>query len=290
MLVHGPRGSGKKTRINALLYALFGFEVTRIDDYEKTFKVGSVEKSVIIPESRHHTILIPSTLAVADRYLVQHVIKSHAEIEGERQSYRVIVIYEADKLSHAAQHALRRLMEQYIDACRLILVAHTTSSIIEPLQSRLVSIRVPHPTSEEIQAVIKTLAHKKKMNSIPTIETRNLLKAHIQLQSFYITKSEKHEGSWQDAVHHIVVKCMKKSSPEVMVTFRNDWIAILGWDVSLPEIIEELYHQGKQYISTENAEEWLDFCTRAELNSIHGSQPLYPIEYVIMKLNVIHNK
>lgn len=290
LLVHGPKGSGKTTRINALLYSLFGREVTRVDEYEKTFRVGSSEKSVMVPESLYHTILIPSTLHVSDRYLVQHIIKSQAEVEVERHSYRVIVIYEADKLSHTAQHALRRLMEQYIDACRLILVAHTTSSIIEPLQSRLVSIRVPHPTHTEVRRVVDELTSKKKIVSVPTIDTRNLFKVHLQLQLFHVTGSVEHDGSWQDAVQEIVAKCMKKSSPDTIATFRNDWVAIFGWGVTTSEAIEELYHQGKNYIPDEKTDEWLDFCTRAELDSIRGSQPLYHLEHVIMKLNVIHNK
>jgi len=288
LLVHGPKGSGKKTRIDALLYALFGREVRRMDEYEKTFRVGQTEKSVSVPESVYHTVLIPSTLRVSDRYLMQYIIKSQAEVEVERSTFRVVVIYEADQLSHAAQHALRRLMEQYIDACRLILVAHTTSSIIEPLQSRLVSIRVPLPTRKEVKRVVRQLAEKKEIESPPKLEARNLFKVHLQLQLFHVTGSVEHDGSWQDAVQEIIAKSMKKSSPETIATFRNDWVAIFGWGLSTSDILQEIYHQGKSYIRDDQEEEWLDFCTRVEHNSIHGSQPLYHLEYAIMKLNVLH--
>lgn len=285
LLVHGPHGAGKKTRVNALLHALFGREVYRVEEYEKTFRVGTVEKSVMIPESKYHTILVPPALPVSDRYLVQYIIKSQAEIEVERAMFRVVVIHEADKLSHAAQHALRRLMEQYIDACRLILVASSTSAIIEPLQSRLVSIRVPHPSPEEVAGVVSALAEKKGVvGACPSLKTRSLFQAQLQLQMYHVTGSVEPEGDWRSSIQEIVTKSVRKASPETIATFRNDWVAIFGWGFLLNEIIEELYKQGLDHIDNKNRKEWLMFCVDAEVESLHHQNPIYHVEYVIMKM------
>lgn len=57
--------------------------------------------------------------------------------------YRVVVINKADRLSHAAQAALRRTMEVYSRYVRFILIAESIDGIIDPIQSRALPFRVP---------------------------------------------------------------------------------------------------------------------------------------------------
>lgn len=70
----------------------------------------------------------------------------------------VLVIKEADRLSHQAQHALRRTMEKHTLNCRLILLCNSTSKIIEPIKSRTMMIRIPAPVAEDVDAILQKIA------------------------------------------------------------------------------------------------------------------------------------
>lgn len=58
----------------------------------------------------------------------------------EKANHKVVILDEADRLSAAAQDAMKGLIEEVHKNCRFILTANTKSKIIEPLQSRLTNI------------------------------------------------------------------------------------------------------------------------------------------------------
>jgi replication factor C subunit 3/5 len=63
----------------------------------------------------------------------------------------VLVLNEVDSLSREAQHSLRRTMEKYSSACRLIMVCSNVSKVMEAVRSRCLAIRVPAPSTSEVR-------------------------------------------------------------------------------------------------------------------------------------------
>ena len=103
-LVYGPSGAGKKTRIMALLRELHGPSVERLRVEQRTFKFGSsapVELTIV--SSAHHIELNPSDAGIRDRDVVQELIKEFAQSRSINQKFRVLIINEADMLTHQAQ-------------------------------------------------------------------------------------------------------------------------------------------------------------------------------------------
>ena len=118
MLLYGPSGAGKKTRLMALLREMFGSSVERLRVEQRTFKVGASATPVDLTLvcSSHHIELNPSDAGTRDRDVVQEVIKEIAQsasvVAGAGPAFKVVVLNEVERMSKPAQHALRRTMEK----------------------------------------------------------------------------------------------------------------------------------------------------------------------------------
>ncbi|CDJ48159.1 replication factor c subunit, putative [Eimeria brunetti] len=55
--------------------------------------------------------------------------------------HKIVILDEVDSMTEAAQQALRRIMEQHSDTTRFALACNSSTSVIEPLQSRCAILR-----------------------------------------------------------------------------------------------------------------------------------------------------
>ena len=139
LLFYGPSGGGKKTRIHALLRALYGTGIDKVRVQVKQVKLKSKQIELATLQSNYHIELTPSEVGNNDRQVVQEIIKEIAQTtnvasavqllsggggpseskasgsggEGKGRLFKVVVLNEVDGLSMAAQQALRRTMEKY---------------------------------------------------------------------------------------------------------------------------------------------------------------------------------
>jgi replication factor C subunit 3/5 len=193
LLLYGPSGGGKKTRIQALLRGLFGKGVDKVKVSHKAFKVKSRAIEISTLGSNHHIEINPSDVGISDRHVVQEVIKEIAQTQNVAQgahAFKVVVLNEVDRLSMQAQQALRRTMEKYTASCRLILVCESTSRVIAPLRSRCLAVRVPAPSKEEISGILNDIAAKEGLTVSPQLtlsiaeeSQRNLRRAILMMEA-----------------------------------------------------------------------------------------------------------
>jgi replication factor C subunit 3/5 len=118
LLFYGPPGSGKKTRVMALLRELYGAGVERFKLEHRSFKTPSnkvIDLTTI--GSNFHIECNPSDAGNNDKFVIQEVIKeiaSHGTLQSTSQTknFKVVVLIEVDKLTKQAQASLRRTMEK----------------------------------------------------------------------------------------------------------------------------------------------------------------------------------
>uniref|UniRef100_A0A1X7TWA2 AAA+ ATPase domain-containing protein n=1 Tax=Amphimedon queenslandica TaxID=400682 RepID=A0A1X7TWA2_AMPQE len=125
LLIYGPSGAGKKTRMVCILCE---------------FDAGIHDRVVIMG-------------------LLKEVAQSHS-LDTSHKDFKVVVLTEVDRLTKDAQHALRHTMELYTGTCRLILVCNSTSKLIPAIKSRCLAVRVPAPTIDEICSVLQYVVIK----------------------------------------------------------------------------------------------------------------------------------
>ena len=198
--MYGPSGAGKKTRIVATLKELYGPGVEKIKIDARVFQTSSNRKLEFnIVASVYHLEITPSEVGNYDRVVIQDLLKEVAQTQqvdqSAKQKFKVVVINEAENLTRDAQAALRRTMEKYSPNLRLIMLADSTSNIIQPIRSRALLIRVAAPTHDEICGILKASAKREGWpvnmglyQRIAEQSDRNLRKALLMFETVHAQK------------------------------------------------------------------------------------------------------
>ena len=137
LLFVGPAGIGKTTSILALARDLYG------------------------PGYRNYTL----ELNASDERgidVIREKVKNFARTAAiaSEVPFKILIMDEADSLTSAAQHALRRTMEIYTRTCRFCLIGNYSENIIEPIQSRCSIFRFSPLSEVDAKGWIKTIASK----------------------------------------------------------------------------------------------------------------------------------
>jgi len=140
LLFVGPAGVGKTTSILALARDLYG------PGYRNFIMELNASDERGIDIIREKVKFFARTAAIASEV-----------------SFKILIMDEADSLTTAAQHALRRTMEMYTRTCRFCLIGNYSENIIEPIQSRCSIFRFSPLSEEDIKSWIRTIASKENV-------------------------------------------------------------------------------------------------------------------------------
>eukprot|EP00927_Polykrikos_kofoidii_P013182 TRINITY_DN15721_c0_g1_i2.p1 TRINITY_DN15721_c0_g1~~TRINITY_DN15721_c0_g1_i2.p1 ORF type:complete len:385 (+),score=63.29 TRINITY_DN15721_c0_g1_i2:94-1155(+) len=258
MLMVGPSGAGKATRVHALLRELYGKGVeavkveTRSVAPNPNTPSNTVDIQVVV--SNYHLQLTPSDVGNKDRAVVMQLIKevaSHPPLGGH--TFKVVVIDEAGSLSAEAQAALRRTMERYMKTCRIILTSDIASKIIAPLRSRCLAVRVSAPTPEQIRDILMKVAALEKQKIPPELAyniamktNQDLRRALLVLESTCVQASALTkdmplpEEAWDAAVGRVAKMIMQEQTPKMAMEVRGKLYELLAACLPADFILKEL--------------------------------------------------
>ncbi|KAI1979687.1 Replication factor C (RF-C) subunit [Ophidiomyces ophidiicola] len=258
LLVYGPSGAGKKTRIIATLKELYGPGVEKIKVDARVFQTSSNRKLEFnIVASIYHLEITPSDVGNYDRVVIQELLKEIAQTQqvdlSARQRFKVVVINEADFLTRDAQAALRRTMEKYSPNMRLILLANSTANIIAPIRSRTLLVRVAAPMEEEICEVLKSAGKKEGWPEAPGLNKRiakesgrNLRKALLMFEAVHAQNEKVTNDTvvpppdWEALISLIADEIMAERSPARILQVRARFYDLLTHCIPPTTILKTL--------------------------------------------------
>ncbi|PAA56180.1 hypothetical protein BOX15_Mlig030012g2 [Macrostomum lignano] len=254
LLVYGPPGAGKKTRIHALLRELYGAGVERLRLEQQSFTAPSKRKVEIeTVSSNFHLEVSPGDAGIYDRVVVMELIKQVASVNqldaSQQREFKVVVLNEVDRLTKDAQHALRRTMEKYMATCRLILCANSTSKVIQAIRSRCLAVRVSAPTEDEIVQVLQGTCRKEGLSlpdslarRIAQASERNLRRALLMAEACRAQQQPFDPdqsvclGDWQLYLKETAKKVLEEQSPARLLIVRTRLYELLSHCVP-PDLI-----------------------------------------------------
>ncbi len=125
ILFYGPIGCGKSTLIHHFIRQIYQDDMARIKKF---------------------TLYIDCTQFKGIKFIREDLkFFAQSNFTGEN-TFKIIILQNADKLTIDAQSALRRCIEIYIHSTRFFIDITDKEGLIKPILSRFCSIHVPAPT------------------------------------------------------------------------------------------------------------------------------------------------
>ncbi|KAK9449083.1 P-loop containing nucleoside triphosphate hydrolase protein [Limtongia smithiae] len=296
LLVFGPSGAGKKTRVVATLRVIFGPGVYKLKIDSRVFPLSSGRKLEFnVVSSVYHMEITPSDMGNNDRLIIQELLKEVAQTQqvdqSARQRFKVVVINEADSLTRDAQAALRRTMEKYSPNLRLILLANSTSNIIAPIRSRTLLVRVPAPTREDISRVLAFVAKKEKLSlpieladKIAEESRRNLRRALLTLESLYAQNDVLDASTvipvpdWEVVINSIADDIIRERSAKSLLQIRAKYYDLLAHCIPADILLKTLVFKLLPRVDGELKPELVYWASFYEHRIHQGSKVIFHLE------------
>lgn len=153
MLIHGPHGCGKSIITDILVNKYLG-------SYKKNlcmYVYGSINRGKNIISDYAYKKSTSSDCS--DPNIIYFIKKK--EIIPENKT-KIIIIYDFDSMVTDTQMAFRRIIEKYTHRVKFILICNEKESIIEAIQSRVVSIGLNSITGDGIIKHLKYMVKSVK--------------------------------------------------------------------------------------------------------------------------------
>ncbi|GAM21419.1 hypothetical protein SAMD00019534_045940, partial [Acytostelium subglobosum LB1] len=308
LLVYGPSGAGKKTRVMAILKEIYGPNCLKIKIEHRTFKHPSTSKSIQVTTvgSPYHIEVNPGEAGNNDRLVIQTIIKEIAQsppIDAQQfGNFKVVVLNEVDRLSKDAQHALRRTMEKYAAFCRLIMCCDSTSKVIDPIRSRCLGVRIPAPTSEDISRVLELVAKKERFDlpkdvskSCAERSNGNLRYALLLLESmkakqYPFTSNELPLLDWENAIQQVANDAIMEQTPAKLQQIRAKLYELIGHCIPADLIMKHVTLNILEKIDTQIKCEVIQWAAFYEHRIQIGTKPIFHLEAFLAKFMSIYKK
>ncbi|PTB67350.1 replication factor C, subunit 5-like protein [Trichoderma citrinoviride] len=301
LLVFGPSGAGKKTRIVATLKELYGPGVEKIKIDARVFQTSSNRKLEFnIVASNYHMEITPSDVGQYDRVVVQDLLKEVAQTQqvdqSAKQRFKVVVINEADHLTRDAQAALRRTMEKYSPNLRLILLANSTANIIAPIRSRTLLVRVAAPTHAEICDVLAQSAKRENWEvpqglhqRIAEESGRNLRRALLMLEAVHAQNEKVTDSTpippadWEALISQIAKEIVEEHTPARILQVRAKLYDLLTHCIPPTTIIKTLTFKLLNHIDDGLKAEVIKWSAFYEHRIKTGTKVIFHLEAFVAK-------
>ncbi|GLJ20553.1 hypothetical protein SUGI_0373920 [Cryptomeria japonica] len=275
ILFQGPPGSGKKALTMALLRDIYGGSSWRISHELRSFDLqGKRHGTISLPvaSSPHHMELNISPVAENSRYVLMALIKelartSEIAVLEEYESsfvadYKVMVLYEVERLSKDVQHIIKWMMDRYTDAVKLVLCSDNDASLIDGLKNRCQVIKVDAPLTHEIMEVLLQIAKKERFDlpmsfaaRIASKSKQNLRRAIMSLEAckayqYPFQEDQPIPVGWDELVSEIATDVLMDPTSKRVFIVRGKFQRLLSDCVNPRLILQSLMEELMRRIPT----------------------------------------
>jgi replication factor C subunit 3/5 len=290
-----------------MLRELYGPAAAKVHVEYKPWKItlpsGSTKEiEFATVSSAYHIEINPSDVGTNDRYVVQEIIKEMARsrpigTSGEK-TYKILILNEVDKLSKEAQAGLRRTMEKYANACRLVLCCNNVSKVIEPLRSRCLLVRVGAPQAAQCVDLLTRVAAQEGMgvpagliDNIVTTSRRNMRRALLSMEALAVRAGG--EGlsentpvvlpDWEMYIKEIAGDVMREQTAKNLFVVRGKLYELIVNCIPPEVILRTLVRELCRTLDDELKRQAVELAATYEWRLQQGQKAIFHLEAFIAK-------
>lgn len=171
LIINGEHGCGKKSIANFYIREKYGVDHIKTNMKPIEFKYSNKKINYNLIYSIYHCLIDPSKHGVYDKQIIQNTLNDILKYRPiNKINYHIIIIDNADRLTIESQQSLRRTLEKFIENCRFIFLSNNNNSMIEPIRSRCITIKLNLPSNKEIVNILENICKNEHIEySIPSL-------------------------------------------------------------------------------------------------------------------------
>ena len=186
ILFHGPSGSGKRTIVHDFIHKIYDNNKEKIHSFVMYVNCSHGKGIKFIREE------------------LKFFAKTHINSNGGN-TFKSIILLNADKLTMDAQSALRRCIELFSHNTRFFIIAENKYNLMKPILSRFCEIFVPEPIINNrisnlydynLNQIFKMNNIKNKRNESLKKEITKLIKQDITIHDLITLSNKLYEKSY----------------------------------------------------------------------------------------------
>jgi len=302
ILFYGVPGCGKTIKIYAFLASILDNRVYDLKNinYEEDKKIMTYKSSI------YHIEIDKVNLGSNEKLFIQSFLKSYTETKNIGLDLpKIVLVKNANLLTKQSQLALRKIIDKNYKTSKFIFEISNLSSLINPLKSRFLIIRVPMPSIMDVKNCIKNYSHRKgfiiedKIIDNIIIESSKIsnninLKKIFGFLRYYILTGNEFKYLYYDTFFQIfeLITNNKKISfvsiNKIREIVNEMYINLVPMNELLLFLFNKLYDK---FNNNDNILSYLfDLTIKCDLNLKKGNKECLHLEYYIISIIDLLNK
>lgn len=310
IILKGPPGSGKRSLCRAVLTEIFGDSSLNVSHYLKSCNgQGSASVPILVPlsSSDHHVELNMRDQSKNARYaltaLANEIPNKHKTTEiAPRKTFKVIVLYDVDKVSENNQRLIKWIIDSSSDACKIIMTCQDESNLLDSIISRCKIISIGMPNTREIVEILTYISKRENFDlpasfagTVATQSRQNMREAILALEACKTNNYPFIDGQaiplgWENVLQELAADILDDPSPKRLFLVRGKLQKLLVEFVPPKLILQkfvELFLKGIHGSIKRDVYYWHAYYDK---RLPAGASALLKLEEFIAKFMSIHRK
>ena len=123
IIFHGKSGSGKRVLVHKFIKKIYANDMSIINTH----------------------VMIENCVLCQGINFIRNTLKEFSKITNNSNHIKIVILYNADKLTIDAQSAMRRLIEIFSNTTRFFIIVENIKCLLQPIVSRFCNIYIPYP-------------------------------------------------------------------------------------------------------------------------------------------------
>jgi len=310
IILKGPPGSGKRSLCRAILTEIFGDSSLNVSHYLKSCTgQGSASVPILVPlsSSDHHVELDMRYQSKNARYaltaLANEIPNKHKTTAiAPRKNFRVIVLYDVDKVSENNQRLIKWIIDSSSDACKIIMTCKDEPNLLDSIISRCKIISISMPNAREIVEILTYISKRENFDlpasfaaTIATQSRQNMREAILALEAcktnnYPFVAGQAIPVGWENVLQELAADILDDPSPKRLFLVRGKLQKLLVEFVPPKLILQklvELFLKGIHASIKRDVYYWHAYYDK---RLPAGASALLKLEEFIAKFMSIHRK